>query len=201
MNLVTLASHTIDLHRLPEGGVVLDVGCRNFAFTKALLEVRPRMCVIAMDPDPFIVDPYLSRVIVLNEALVGDDRRYSDYAAYSTGEANFLTDKVPEFAARYSVPCTNINDVMRRLAVEQFALVKRDCEGSEFGILEAWPGPIAEQISVEFHDFMDRQRYGADYFARLFAKLADYEVVQHEETPIGPADTMGHWDSLLVRKR
>ena len=82
---------------------------------------------------------------------------------------------------------------------DRYAVVKLDCEGSEFGILENWPHRMADQISVEFHDYLDRARWKDKYFADLFAgPLKDYRVVQHELTPVGPGNTMGHWDSLLV---
>lgn len=39
------------------------------------------------------------------------------------------------------------------------------------------------------------------YFAWLFAgPLRDYWPVQHELTPCGPGNALGHWDSLLVLK-
>ncbi len=34
MNLVKLASHTVDIDLLPERPVVLDVGCRGFDVTR-----------------------------------------------------------------------------------------------------------------------------------------------------------------------
>src|SRR5690349_14204704 len=50
MNLIALASHTVDLDLLPECPMVLDVGCRDFDFTRALLALRPVTCMIALDP-------------------------------------------------------------------------------------------------------------------------------------------------------
>ncbi len=83
---------------------------------------------------------------------------------------------------------------MKVLDVTYWDLVKLDCEGSEFEILENWPGRIATQISVEFHDGADAARDDA-YFETLFAKLPDYEIVQHEKFKQGA--WIGHWDSLL----
>jgi methyltransferase family protein len=87
---------------------------------------------------------------------------------------------------------------MRDYRVDHWDLIKLDCEGSEFGILENWPGPVARQISVEFHDWTGpwAERAAGDYYERLFAgPLKDYEVVQHELSKQG--EGIGHWDSLL----
>jgi hypothetical protein len=81
-----------------------------------------------------------------------------------------------------------------------FDLVKLDIEGAEFDVLEHWPGPVATQLSIEFHDAFDKRFYDAAYFERLFAgPLADYRVVQHEAMR-EPYPDIGHWDSLLVLK-
>lgn len=199
MNLQALASHTVDLDLLPDCPRVLDVGCRDFGFTRAIVSVRPKAEIIAMDPDRKIVAPNLGgSMVFVCAGLVGDDRTKAQYCSFSTGEANHLVDDYVEPGAEtYSVPCYRLGGWL------DFDLVKLDCEGSEFGILENWPGPVAQQISVEFHDglYPDRckPKTWAEYFADLFdGPLRDYRVVQHRRTAVGPAPTWGYWDSLLV---
>lgn len=203
MNLVKLASHTVDLDALPESPTVLDVGCRGFDFAAAVLESRPWVTVIAMDPDP-VIDAYMVKarsIHFVQEALVGDGRVDSLYAGWSTGEGNLLCDKAPWYAERtHTVPCANIREIMRRTGIEHWDLVKLDCEGSEFGILENWPGPIASQISVEFHDWTGpwKEYVAGDYYERLWAgPLKDYEVLTHELSTVGPGPAWGHWDTVL----
>jgi len=78
-----------------------------------------------------------------------------------------------------------------------FDLIKFDIEGSEFGILEKWPGRVAGQINIEFHD----NRASADgiglpygYFDVLFKNnLPDYRVIQNEPDSLGT-----HADALLA---
>ena len=202
MNLVCLAGHTIDESLLPEDPVVLDVGCRSFDFCQEILNIRPSARIIAMDPDPDMEDPQMAGVEFVNKALVFGDKASSGYASYSTGEGNMLTDLESYYDARMlTVECVQIARLMEDLDIEYWDLVKLDCEGSEFDILANWPGPIANQISVEFHDGHP-QREGAHrepherYFNSLWSRLADYKVVQHIFFKQG--DWFGHWDSLFV---
>ena len=204
MNLQQLSSHTVDLDLLPESPTVLDVGCRDFGFTLAILEHRPKARVIAMDPDPEMsLERLPVEAIFLRRALVGDIRQLSNYAGWSTGEGNILCDVAPHYAERtHWVMCVNLENLMIEHYPEakHFDLVKLDCEGTEYEILEHWPGPVATQISVEFHDWTGpwKEYAASGYYERLWAgPLHDYEVVQHELSPVGPGQHMGHWDSLL----
>jgi FkbM family methyltransferase len=212
MNLRTFASHTLDLDLLPEAPRILDVGCRGFDFTREVLAVRNAGWVIAMDPARDVREWWKSdaanglhktmRVRYVAEGLVGSGHVTQKLAHFSTGEGDFVThesqhmpgwDIQPEW---YDVECWNISELMLRFAIEHFDAVKLDCEGSEFGILENWPGPIATQISVEFHDW-DKPQYRAEgYYEALWKKLPWYRVVQHELSKQG--EGVGHWDTLLV---
>lgn len=196
VNLQTLSGHTVDLDLLPEFCTVLDVGCRGFDFTECILSHRPLARIVALDPDPTI-KLSSSQVEFFCVALVGDERPLARYASYSTGKGNMLTDLEAYYDAEMlTVNCISIRRLMKHCRVEHWDLVKLDCEGSEFEVLENWPGPIASQISVEFHDGADPTNRTDEYFGKLFAKLPDYRIVQHEKLKQG--EWIGHWDSLLV---
>ncbi len=201
MNLTTIAGHTFDLDRLPEQPAVLDVGCRGFDFTSGILALRPEAGILAMDPDPIIVDPQLPNCAFLRFALVGDDRVRSKYTSYSTGEGNFLTEALSYYDSKIiEVDCVNIRE-LTTFHGGPWDLVKLDCEGSEFQILEHWPGPIATQLSIEFHDWTDKdKRDKPDYYELLFSLLGKfgYEVIRHELTDISGRGAWGHWDSILA---
>jgi len=195
MNLKALAGHTIDLDALPEAPTVLDVGCRGFDFVHAVLNERPLANIVGLDPGLDVwTDTEHCQFLAL--ALVGDGRKRAKYADYSTGEGNFITDLESYYDARIrEVDCIDISE----LAIKHWDVVKLDCEGSEFGILENWPGPIASQISVEFHDSGYTPGYGPDYdYVPLFKRLAGfgYRVVKHDLSKQG--EGIAHWDSLLV---
>lgn len=201
MNLRKLADHTIDIDRLPDAPVVLDVGARGFGFTREVLALRPAAKVIALEPDPTIGQPgYPGLCVLLHTALVHEPYPYVRYVSFSTGEGNFVGDAIVPFSSACMVPAITITQLMDRLRIKHWDVVKLDCEGSEFGILANWPGPIADQISVEFHDGIMPDR--ASEVPKILEHLAQwYDVVQHERTPIGPGPTWGYWDSLLVLNR
>jgi len=202
MQLVKLGGdHTIDVGLLPESPVVLDVGARGFAFVRDILALRPKALVVAMEPDPDVQDPDIVGCEFIHKALVHHEDCVRKYAAFSTGEGNFLSDVDIHYASMKTVPCVSIYSVMEGLGIAHWDVVKLDCEGSEFDILRSWPGPIATQISVEFHDYQNRAKYDDAYFGDLFrGRLRDYKVVQHPLTGVGPGPSYGHWDSLLVLK-
>jgi len=193
MNLVTIADHTFDEALLPEKPYVLDVGCRGTVFIEGLAECRPLVRYYGIDPDETISHGHAV-------ALVGSGEVERQYARFSTGEGNHLGSGygIPD-CSPIAVPCVSLQALMKLWRVPIWDLVKLDCEGSEFDILEHWPGPVATQISVEFHDALNPGRWNDEYFAWLFSQLRDYEVVRHERTQQGGA--WGHWDSLLVRRR
>ena len=204
MNLQPIHGHTIDVDLLPESGWVLDVGCRDLIFAREILKLRGAMIVLAFDPAPDVEVPDMPGVAFARTAVVGKDFSGPRYSVGQGEECRLLTH--PGVTGAPEVCCVPIaslvqggeNAVGAWLPI-QYALVKLDCEGSEFDILENWPGPIAQQISVEFHDYMDPRRWNDRYFADLFAgPLRDYRVLQHEATRVGPNATASHWDSLLV---
>lgn len=205
MPVQSIESHSVDMDLLPKRPVVLDVGCRGFDFSTTILRYRPEALVIAMDPDPEIIVPVIPpNVAFLRKALVGDSRVWSNYASWSTGEGNILCERSPWYATKsFNVPCISLPALMQTYGVGFFSLIKLDCEGTEFEILENWPGPIAQQISVEFHDWTgpEKEKATPAYYDALFAgPLRHYDVVQHEVSTVGPGPAWGHWDSLFRLK-
>jgi hypothetical protein len=202
--LRAFAGHTIDVDVLVRhaSACILDVGSRGGCFREEIKSLRfDHTLTTGRNFSPFVVqvDPDENLKETVHVAVVGDGSVTQTYARYSTGEGNHLGSGygIPG-CSPIGVPCMTIGGISKMLAIERWAVVKLDCEGSEFGILENWPGPIATQISVEFHDFQNPKRWNDQYFAWLFSQLDSYEVVQHEATMQG--DQRGHWDTLLILK-
>lgn len=202
--IVTLESHSIDLSRLKRPLQVLDVGCRHFDFAAGIRYMNYGAHIVGMEPDREVEPDRLAVDSFYRAALVGDDRTSERYCSFSTGEGNYLCPGAhhEEKAFLYTVPCMRITEIERPHEYKPWDIVKLDCEGSEFEILESWPGPIADQISVEFHDYKDQVTWNDAYFEKLFAKLAGfgYEVLQHPYTKVG-AGVWGHWDTLLALRQ
>ena len=207
MNLKKICGHTIDVDLLPQSGWVLDVGCRDFGFSREILRLRGGMLALAFDPDPEVKAPSTPRIAFASGAVTGAFD--GQWAFVAEGEASHLIrfgERPKQTALSFPVYCVSIGNLVSggpaplgTWLPKRYAVVKLDCEGSEFEILEHWPYRMADQISVEFHDYLDRRRWNDDYFKALFdGPLMNYRVVQHELTPVGPGNTLSHWDSLLV---
>ena len=198
----TLAEHTVDVSLLPENAIVLDGGCRGYGFSRQILKVRPNATVIAVDADEDTEPSNHSNIKLLRVAIVGKEtQKFARYAAFDSGNGNSIVFPGPPRAELRMVPCMTLEAIMRKLNLAKWDLVKLDIEGSEFDVLENWPGPIASQITVEFHDYFDKEgRWDSEYFKKLLAgPLKDYEVVQNEYYAIGDR-CFGHWDSLFRQK-
>ena len=198
--IVTHDGHSFDDALLTPGGWALDVGCRGFGFANKMAEMG--LNVIALDPDRDLVyaGPHGDLIRFRRLALVGDrDMKKSMYAGWSNGEANHLADSRPAHASEYyEVPCISLPHIMAREQIDQFEIIKLDCEGAEYDILQNMPWRCAKQLSVEFHDFLGRKPR-PNYYAELFStSLADYEITRHTWGPLSPTNaTMNYWDSLF----
>ncbi|KKW46523.1 MAG: Methyltransferase, FkbM family protein [Parcubacteria group bacterium GW2011_GWB1_56_8] len=194
MTLATIAEHTVDIDLLKQG-FVLDAGCRNFIFAREL--ARLGCSVVAVDADPTVEYPSDFRGIFLNVAL-----------ATESGERNFLMHSNPE--ARHlvrdgifsfpttKVRTTTISNLMDFYSIESWDVVKLDIEGAEYDILQQWPGPIAKQISIEFHEHCGPRP--KELYDSIFEHLSQwYKIAQHEKEARHCAGE-NWWDTLLIRK-
>jgi FkbM family methyltransferase len=219
VNLETLAEHTVDLDLLPLAPVVFDVGCRYFSFAGEIQRVRPLARVICFDPDPLVGQDLKAKMFEYYQtALVGSPVLQARSATtggetpgvlklnrYQDGVSDFIEGLACDFYQQQhqawsgdsvNVSALTVAQAMRAAGIEHLDLVKLDCECSEFSILEDWPGPIATQLSIEFHDWADLGKWPGSYFDALFAgPLKDYRIVQHEWH-----GSYAHMDSLLVLK-
>lgn len=197
--LVTCDGHSYDEALLPDGGWALDVGARGFKFSNHL--ARLGLNVIALEPDRSVSYDGCRNIQWRNVALVGDpDVESSMYAGWGDGSGNHLSETRPEHATEfYHVQCITLANLMEAEMVQQFDIVKLDCEGSEYDILWNWPRHAAVQISVEFHDFLGL-RPRESYYDELFAgPLRDYEIVRHEWRPLCAVNPIeSYWDSLFI---
>lgn len=197
--IVTCDGHSYDESLLTPGGWALDVGARGFKFADRMAAMG--LNVIAMEPDRSVRYEGPHNVRCLNTALVGNPLMESSmYAVWSDGSGNQLAETRPIHATEYyEVPCITLAKLMAAESIDQFDIVKLDCEGSEYDILWRWPRHVAVQISVEWHDFLGK-RPRESYYDELFAgPLRDYEIIQHEWRELSPENPIfSYWDSLLV---
>ena len=196
-------THSFDETILTENGWILDIGCRGYALSNYFAEKNFR--VIACDPDINIKPSPHQNIIYKRIGIVGTDVKESNYAGWSTGEGNYITDKRPAHAsAYYKIKCNTIKDLMEEYNIKEFEIIKMDCEGSEYDILMNLDQTCTKQISVEFHDFLGLNPYypnNEEYYSKLRNKLSNFDFVIHAMTPmIKHNPLMNYWDSLFIRK-
>jgi FkbM family methyltransferase len=205
LNIVSIpiidgSCHSIDRSLLTAGGWVLDAGCRGFCFSRAVAAFGCK--VLALDPARDIVDPKLPGVHFLRKALTakGGRCRYVDtpkkFWNYVVDERLRAEADGRNFSGQdvFKVECLSIAELMASYSIPRFDAVKLDIEGAEYDLLEHWPGAIARQLSVEFHDFY-REIFpeGPDYYARALPHLAQwYRCVQNHPYDCLFIERVGH---------
>ena len=181
-------------------GTCVDVGCRNFIFAENIGKLCSR--VIALDPGEDIEVPNNNKIIFLNQCLTVSDS--SDVYLVKDGRQNAYYTSFEKFDNHCEkVPNISLKNLVKTFKLDSIDLIKLDCEGSEYSILY-WlsQNPIARQISVQFHDNLNRNPYknASTYYERLFAELKKhYYIVQHVVSDKGHGAT-NYDDSLFVRK-
>lgn len=200
---ITLSSHTI-LEYPFAGSNVLDIGARRYGFSNAMAE---RGCnVIAIEPDTDTDLPAHKNITLIRTAVVSPKEAGVDrnLVKWSFGDGNFVENKrqaKPKSSTLQKTSCSSIQQIMELTGISFWDVVKLDCEGSEYDILLNWPGPIAKQITVEFHEFTGANKNGAVTYHEILTHLGQwYDTIQHEWYSMPGQKTENYWDSLFVLK-
>ena len=185
-------SHTIDDGLLLPGDWVLDLGSRDFVFSRKMLSLG--LNVIAVDPARGIVPILYCRMKknfhFINKACVGkkisDSLTYFEYIDWGANSLynkdskhRLVQNKESDFIKSYDVDVITIAEIMDEFCVDQFGLIKIDIEGGEYDILLNFPSNCAKQITVEFHDWLGLNPYKnpEEFYKHVESTtLSDYEV-------------------------
>jgi len=201
-DLITISGHTI-IKPETVGMNVLNIGSRRHDFARPMANMGCSVC--AVEPDDDVKLPPVSGITLIRGAVVGDANAGAlmDLAKWSSGEGNHLVNvsSVPKSAVLQQTKCYSMRQIMAMTGMDFWDIVKMDCEGSEYEILLDWPGPIAGQITVEFHDFTGSNPGGEDTYDKIFEHIGQwYDIVQHEGTVRFNLPCANYWDSLFVLK-
>jgi FkbM family methyltransferase len=165
--LAELCGHTF-VDALGPAPMVLDLGANTGRFSAALVERYPDARLVLVEPDPLLQQALAERFgarenVALFRGIVTRDTRL---------RVPFHLCRVPEgnstqlahaqaFASEtrsIEVEAIRLDELVRRLGRPRIALVKMDIEGSEYDVIESLEDStlgLIDQLSVEFHDFVD----------------------------------------------
>jgi FkbM family methyltransferase len=142
--LENILGHTVETGLLQPGNWALDAGCLGFGFTNALLDRGLK--VVALDPGEKTA-PERSGLFFHQAALVGNHSKHFRWEEVGhSAPSSHLVEAENDQVKTYTV-----QELMQEHGIDRFALIKLDIEGSEYHVLDAISGPIAQQLSVEFH--------------------------------------------------
>lgn len=181
--LSNIHGHTIDESLLTDG-VIIDVGCRDFKFSDHF-KGKPVYCI---DPDSSVFDNVPSHVNTINAAL----SNYSGNSSYyRNGEMTVLSE-IYKGWDHSTFDCKVMTmDELYMITGRNVDLLKLDCEGAEYLIINKDFQPIPKQISIEFHRHMYPDLHEREYQNVMDILLQNYDLVYQHETLM---------DCLFVRK-
>jgi len=198
-----ISEHTIAC--LPKSsGMILDVGCRSFDFSRIMLKEGYKVVSIEADDRVIVIEHENLRFG--NYALVPESKNGSiqTLVKFGNGSANHLlgiAGEIPENKRLSQVLGLSITETGRLFEVPFWDIVKLDCEGAEYDVLMEWPGPIARQITVEFHEHTGANVRGKYIYNDILSHLSEwYRVIQHELSVMHNCSVPNYWDSLFVLK-
>ena len=183
-----------------KSGYVLDVGCQQFTFSKHMKSLGYKC--YALEPDNDVREP--DGIHLIRGALVQKNYPYDTQllVKWSTGEGNHLIHipgERPPDAVEQPVKVYTIEQITGMSYCDSWDVIKLDCEGAEYEVLKQWPGPIARQITVEFHDHTGANPGGLKTYDEIFCHLSQwYAIVKHNLESKYASGAANYCDSLFV---
>jgi FkbM family methyltransferase len=163
------------LARPVHGGDVIDIGANVGCFTLFAASALGCDRVIAFEPDPgnfrkleenALLNPD-RKIFAVRKAVgrdSGDAVFFSDVKASFPLGGTLVSDRGKQRGYKtIHVQCTSLADIFSEYGISRCPLLKLDCEGAEFDILEtADPALLKriDQIAMEVHDMPGRTKKG-----------------------------------------
>lgn len=179
--LKEIHEHTVDVSLLPEGAKVLDIGCRNFAFTNAMRKLGHVVW-------PVDIDEFEGKY---HKCAIGGYDGYCGVKHTDDPQATSLIKNGDD-----KILCYTLETYTEIFGDGMWDLIKMDVEGSEYDIIMSLTKPPAKQISCEFH--IHTGCYDIFKMNEMENKLKElgYEFVSHELSDRHCAGE-NYWDSLF----
>jgi FkbM family methyltransferase len=180
--------------------VVIDVGAHIGCFSVFAARAASEGRVIAFEPAPanFALLTQnlglnaLRQVEALPLAVSGAAGPRELRLSLNTGGHSFHAIESAEPISVVQVTATTLADVVREKQLSRIDLLKMDCEGEEYGILDSCPEELLRRVrrlAMEVHD-LDETRNAAQLARRLTARGLD---VRHDAKPDGTSMMWARW--------
>lgn len=191
MDIQIIDNHSVAVDLLT-GGPVLDAGCRGLRLAKWFADRGHR--VIALDPAPEVEIEFSNTLSVHKLALVAKVQNFATLVMTEDLEARHIGN-----GPGIQVPCTTLRELCDFHHISHWDVIKLNIEGSEYDILDSWPGPIANQIVFSFHEHTDRKR-GKEECDRIIDKLRPWYDIHNQVWEQRYCCRENYWDVLCIRK-
>jgi len=152
--------HHFLIDRLDSNAIVVDLGMNEGGFASYVV-ANSRARVVGAEPVPELYSalPKHDRIISHNVAVGGTDGSVP-LAIYKQHCASIVPGFVTEEAAfrEVEVPILSFGKFLKLDGISKISLLKIDIEGAELGLFASMTDSDlrnVEQITVEFHDFVD----------------------------------------------
>lgn len=191
MNIESIDNHSIAVDLL-KGGPVLDAGCRGLRLVKWFADRGHR--VIGLDPAPELEHGYYPTFSIHKMALTAKVEGFVNLVLTDDLEARYVGN-----GPGIQVPSITLRELCDFHHISNWDVIKLNIEGSEYDILDAWPGPIANQIVFSFHEHTDRKR-GKEECDRIIDKLRQWYDIHNQVWEPRYCTYANYWDVLAIRK-
>jgi FkbM family methyltransferase len=175
LNTETVNEHTFFPAKLrsEENSIVVDLGCSEGGFLKNFKSKFKYKKYIGVEASPINYEKIKNfsdgNTFIINAAVCSEkrsdtnisfviDENDSSVGSFIFDENSAALKKSPLTLKRYIVPTIKISDIFTHYNLDKIDLLKIDIEGAEWEILNDLDSEYfekIEQISVEFHDFID----------------------------------------------
>jgi len=156
---------------LKDGDTVIDIGANIGCFTvMAASIVGNSGRVIAIEPNPETYQQLcrnielnnLSNVTPLNLAIGANNQPIELYISDNSLYSSFYAkvDKHQIIGKKIAVNSETLESLMEQLKIQEVQLLKLDCEGAEYQILDSISPSLAsriKQVSMEVHEISERE--------------------------------------------
>jgi FkbM family methyltransferase len=153
---------------------VVDLGANDGKLAQELTEAYPDVTLLLVEGDPYLIHKLGERFrdrqgVLLYRGLVGaESKEAAQFHLCAVPEGNSVYRELTEHWApgqsrTATVPMTTVAHLLALAKPERVDLLKVDIEGSEWDVLPtltAHEADLIDQITVEFHDFLDPSRRG-----------------------------------------